>query len=66
MNNSDKIRNMTTEELSRFLLLPFSTYVPCKASCNCSCYSEVCRECIEEWLNSEVKQGGIYDNWSRR
>ena len=56
MTNADRIKEMTAEELSKFLLYPFSTYVPCKESCNCRCYSNVCRECIEEWLNTEVKE----------
>lgn len=56
MTNADRIRAMTTEQLSRFLFNPFPTYVPCRYSCDKTEYSYECRKCIEDWLNQECKE----------
>lgn len=56
MTNADRIRKMTDEELSIFLLNGFPTYVPCRYSCDKIEYSYECRECIKEWLKTEVKE----------
>ena len=56
MTNREVLQQMNSEQLSRFLLNPFSTYVPCKYSCISNVYSSECRECIEDWLNTEASE----------
>ena len=56
MTNYEKIKNMTVEELARFLANRNQT------DCiNCPCFGEVCNEnscdnALKIWLESEVKE----------
>lgn len=54
MKNIDKVRNMSTKELSRYLLFLLALFYQNKCPKNAVCsYKKTCEECWAEWLNQE-------------
>lgn len=47
MKNIDRIKNMTAEELAKFL--------PCPYDCDCIDHEFGCIDCVTEWLEEEMK-----------
>lgn len=56
--NSDKIRNMSDEELAEFLDIVEEDGISSQCtnlSCDCCCEKTECSKCWKDWLQSEVE-----------
>ena len=56
--NADRIRNMSDEELAKFLVRVNSSIQNCMiVDCKNEGIDRDCKDCFLEWLQAEVKEG---------
>ena len=59
--NFDKIKEMSVEEMSEFLVRVYTTYTDCRNEGRCKwedypTHDKGCKDCFKEWLEREVEK----------